>query len=58
LKFWLFINKRAKRAVLKQQRKKAADSSGFEDNYSKGRADEKRRGKVERCAGTQLSFED
>ena len=31
--------------ALKQQRKKAADSSGFEDNFSKGRADEKCRGK-------------
>jgi hypothetical protein len=30
--------------VLKTQRKKAADSSGFEDDFSKGRADEKRRG--------------
>jgi hypothetical protein len=27
--------------------KKAADSSGFEDNFSKGRADEKCRGKRE-----------
>jgi hypothetical protein len=34
--------------------KKAADSSGFEDNFSKGRADEKRRGKEARS--NQLSF--
>jgi hypothetical protein len=27
--------------------KKAADSSGFEDDFSRGRADEKRRGKQE-----------
>ncbi|EPA92840.1 hypothetical protein PG5_62080 [Pseudomonas sp. G5(2012)] len=32
----------------KPQRKKAADSSGFEDNFSMGRAVEKCRGKLER----------
>ncbi|WP_148057928.1 hypothetical protein [Pseudomonas frederiksbergensis] len=31
--------------VQRHSEKKAADSSGFEDNFSKGRADEKCRGK-------------
>jgi hypothetical protein len=40
--------------AFKPQRKKAADSSGFEDNFSKGRADEKCRGKRSKRVGSAV----
>jgi hypothetical protein len=48
------LTKKSSVSFKQRDEKKAADSSGFEDNFSKGRADEKRRGKEARS--NQLSF--